>query len=277
MIAATRLTKAAAVALVLGFGVARPCLADPYSLGSLANFAVYGFGAGTTIQLTGPASINGNVGVGLGSDLTLGGAGLNVSGKIFFANPIVVSGAGDNFNASGGPITINGQPACNSDATCSDASRAEGSNLVASQAQGDQFFLYNEAGLLAATTGSPTGTLNSLFTWTGNGGTNVARLASIDLSTGDVLTLNGTASDFFIFNIVGAMTGSSNGAIVLGANVSPDHVLFNLLCDPIHIGICDDDIVQDGTGDPVSFSGSFAGAGIVTALDRDITLTSTNA
>src|SRR6266545_6808978 len=104
MIALTRFTKAGAVALVLGVGVTSPCLADPYLLGNLANFAVFGFSFNPqfNVQLLGPATINGNVGLGNLGALTLGGAGVNISGKIYYAGALITSGAGDNFNASGG-------------------------------------------------------------------------------------------------------------------------------------------------------------------------------
>ena len=273
-----RLTKAAAVALVLGVGVVRPCLADDLPLNSLSNVAVYGFtfcpacSGPFQIQLQGPGSINGNVGLGSGAQLTLGGPDANISGKVLYEYGLITSGSGDNFNASGGPIYINGQPACDSDATCSDASRVEDHSPLLSSAFFETYNLYRITG---GSVGSPTGTLNSSFTWTGNGGRNSARLDAIDLSTGDVLTLNGTASDIFIFLITGAMTGSSNGRIVLGPEVNPDHVLFTMICDP-NVITCDPDQIVQGTGEPVSFSDSFAGAGIVLALDRDITLTSDN-
>jgi len=250
--------------------IASPALADPYTLGNLANFQVYTFGTGSTISIASgatDANIHGNVGVGAGGDVTLPkNAVVNVSGQIFFSDAVTSS----NFvvNGTGVSATIDGMAACTSYATCNAGGRVVASNSAATNAQTDEIAMYAAVKGLAVTNATLTGNWASSYTWTGNGGTNVADLTSLNLDTGDILTLNGTASDFFIINISGAFTGHHTGAVVLGANVSADHVLFNMLCTAAHTGVCADDSPGSGT---VSFTENFTGAGIVLAPDRDIT------
>ena len=154
MIAGARFTKAAVVALVLGVGVTSPCLADPYVLTYLENVAVYGFSPSCGafhIQLQSPATIHGNIGVRPLADLTLGGADVTVSGKVYYIRTLTTSGSGDDLNASGGPIYMNGQPPCNSDATCSDASRGEDQSPLVRSASTDQWWLYGSGPHRSAT------------------------------------------------------------------------------------------------------------------------------
>jgi len=241
--------------LVIGAGLASTAFADPYSLGSAGQFAVLGFGNGFTNQFQpGPLTVNGNVGVGAGGDMILQGAGQTISGHVYYADPITAS----NFSATG-TNNINGMP-CSSFATCTgNGSVTQNTSLVTS-ASTAVAAMYNSAKALnAPTTGAPTGNLSSNFTWNGNGGTNVASLTSLNLSSGDTLTLTGTASDFFVFNISGGWNMSGSGHIVLNG-VSSDHVLFNLLKS-----------ADGGNGAAIGASGSALGYGILLALDRNIT------
>src|SRR6266542_1666081 len=108
--------RGSAAALALGMAAASPAWgADPYVLGNLSTFAIYGFGSAFTNQFSpGPITVNGNVGVGSGGDMTLHGSGQTITGMIYYADAIV---NGTNFNADG-TNWINGQASCNSAATC---------------------------------------------------------------------------------------------------------------------------------------------------------------
>ena len=241
--------------LVIGAGLASPAFADPYSLGAAGQFAVLGFGSGFTNSFNpGPITVNGNVGVGTGGDMNLHGAGQTITGHVYYADPITTS----NFSADGTNF-INGQPSCNSFATCTASDRVVQNTALVTSADTALVAMYNSAKALTATAGAPSGALTSDFTWNGNGGTNVATLTSLNLSSGDTLTINGTASDFFVVNISGGWNMSGSGNIVLNG-VSSDHVLFNLL-----------ESADGGTGVGIGASGSAVGYGILLALDRDIT------
>ena len=242
-----------ATGLVVGWPTRVPAA---FSLGDGANFAVYGFGTGFTDLLKpGALTVNGNVGVGPGGDSTLGGANVVISGKLIYSDTI----SAGNFTVSPGTPSING-----SDFTTIANGLAAGqlvqNSAIALQTKTDLQNLYTSVQGLSATAGAPSGGLTSDFTWSGSGGNNVASLTSFGYSAGDTLTLNGTASDYFIFNISGGWSMSSGANIVLGANVSPDHVLFNLLQS-----------ADGGSGADVTANGSSTGYGVILALDRNIT------
>lgn len=235
--------------------------ASAYFLGDAADYVVFGFGTGSTVQLgQGPLTINGNVAVGQGADLTLGGSNVVVNGQIFYYDPIV---SGTNtpggFSASGGPFSLNGS-ACSNTATCLGTGQVIQDSATVGQAQTDLLNLYASVKGLSATAGSPTGNLTGTFAWTGNGGTNVASLTNFDYKSGDTLTLNGGANDFFIFNITDNWNMSSGSDITLNG-VSSDHVLFNLL-----------KTADGGGGEDIGQSGSANGKGIILALDRNVTM-----
>jgi hypothetical protein len=244
-------------------GVSSWASAGVINLGNASNFAVYGFGTGFTDQLgVGPITVNGNVGVGPGGDSSLEGNNVVITGRLYYSSTAI---AGTNFSTSGGPWTINGSTQnSGTDATNLANWKANGSivdnSAIASNAKTDLLNLYAAAKVLSATAGAPTGSLSSDFTWTGNGGTNVATLTSFNYSSGDVLTLNGSANDEFILNISGGWNMSGSAEIVLGPNVSADHVLFNVLQS-----------ADGGTGVDIGASGSSLGYGILMALDRNIT------
>jgi hypothetical protein len=253
-----------ALLLATGLVVGWPSRVEAaFSLGDGVNFAVYGFGTGFTDQLQpGALTVNGNVGVGPGGNSILGGSGVKISGQLIYSDSI----SSGNFSASGGPISINGSTfnlagtTANQIANGLAAGQLVQSSSIASQTKTDLQNLYGSVKALSATAGAPSGALSSSFTWSGSGGNNVATLSSFGYSAGDTLTLNGTASDYFIFDISGGWSMSSGANIVLGANVSPDHVLFNLL-----------QTADGGTGADVTASGSATGLGVILALDRNIT------
>jgi hypothetical protein len=234
-----------------------------FSLGEGVNFAVYGFGTGFTDQLQpGALTVNGNVGVGPGGDSLLGGAGVVISGQLVYSGTISAA----NFSASGGPITINGSTFNLSGTTATQianglaAGQLLQNNPVALQTMTDLENLYTSVKGLSVTAGAPSGALTSDFLWNGNGGDNVASLTSFGYSSGDTLTLNGSASDYFVFNISGGWSMSGDAEIILGANVNPDHVLFNML-----------KTADGGTGADATASGGSVGFGVILGLDRNIT------
>src|SRR6185312_5539546 len=122
----------------------QPSFADPYVIGTdLSNFTIYGFGSGFTDQLQpGALTVNGNVGMGPGGDMTLGGSGVTISGQIFDSNATV-----SNITFSGGPnsLSVNGTTYANG-VTPSQVAAGGGivvNSSVATNAKTDELALYN--------------------------------------------------------------------------------------------------------------------------------------
>jgi choice-of-anchor A domain-containing protein len=83
---------------------------------------------------------------------------------------------------------------------------------------------------------------------------NVIDVGSVQLDGSSVLTLHGSSSDYFLFNVTGkfAMTGDSQ--IKLTGGIDSTHVLFNVV----------------GTGEAVAFTGKSVAVGTFLADNRDI-------
>jgi choice-of-anchor A domain-containing protein len=109
----------------------------------------------------------------------------------------------------------------------------------------------------------PTLSLNSIrssLVVKGSGGVNVIRVREgIRLSGTNVLMLQGSANDVFIFNVDDEFALSGNSAILLSGGVTAQHVLFNLLGDD-----CDDGL---------RISGSAQVSGTLLGVERDANIT----
>lgn len=92
------------------------------------------------------------------------------------------------------------------------------------------------------------------LTITGNGGDNVFSLTSVDM-TARTLTLNGTADDYFIFNVTGDLHFQASN-ILLGGSVTASHVIFN--------------VIGALPGNPVDLSANGTFRGTILAPDRAI-------
>jgi choice-of-anchor A domain-containing protein len=71
---------------------------------------------------------------------------------------------------------------------------------------------------------------------TAPGGMNVISLDTLKVDGGGNLILNGSASDFFIFNITGNYTQSGGSPVTLSGGITPDHVLWNFVGGPFGAG-----------------------------------------
>jgi hypothetical protein len=67
------------------------------------------------------------------------------------------------------------------------------------------------------------GNINRTLTITGNGGLNVIDVANIQNAT---LTINGSANDYFVFNVSGQI--QTNQVMSLTGGVTASHILWNL-------------------------------------------------
>jgi len=160
--------------------------------------------------------VNGNIGNGAGAVENLGGAGISISGHIFFENTIV---PGTNLLASGGSFSIDGGscPAAGNGANCLTNTGTDGQALIQQQSalvgSADTALtnMYNAASSLAPNTTVSTLTDYSKNTVNGLADTWVVDVTGgTSLSAGHHITLTGESSDFFIFNIGnGGLSGSA--------------------------------------------------------------------
>ena len=172
-----------------------PCLTS--QLGPAAGFSVLGL-QGANIQLGGQLTIAGNVGIG--------------------ANGQIDVSKSDNF-----PGTLFADPTAN--VQISHGSGFAG-GVVTQSMSAIQSAALAEATAVGALT--PTQTLSQIngpTTITGDGGQNVILVnGSVNLSSGQNLTISGGANDIFIFNIAGGF--DLNNANVVLNGVSANQVLF---------------------------------------------------
>ena len=87
------------------------------------------------------------------------------------------------------------------------------------------------------------------FTVTGNGGCNVIRLDSFKLHGGGSLTISGSASDVFVFNIYGNYSISGGGTMFLTGGVQASNILWNYVGtgNAVDIGLPEADVTGHGT------------------------------
>jgi hypothetical protein len=176
-----------------------PAEAAGLDLGINTNYAFVDLGSTTLGWNSGP--INGNVLFGLGLHAGLSGGnngGLGAGDVVNLDNTVTISGSLQN------PITEVLVPTTTTQSALTSAQDV--SNFASS--------------LTATQTFS---TINNTTTITGDGGLNVIDVANIQNAK---LTLSGTANDFFVFNVSGAI--NTNQAMSLSGGVLASHVLFNL-------------------------------------------------
>lgn len=202
------LMRSSALVVLLGAAViaARPTdlPAQLLNLGAAAGYAGLELNAApitfTLSKVT--ARVNGDIGIANNGNFDFSGGGI-INGAIY-------AGQGATVNLSGGSTATGGliQPYAGITQAIQDAHTAAA------------FY----AGL------TPTQTLASIGAGmlTGSGGQNVYQISGdLALSQGQTLTLSGSASDTFIFNISGQVNLSQANIFLSG--VSPAAVLFNLI------------------------------------------------
>ncbi len=168
-------------------------------LRSASNFAFIDLGATTLGWNSGP--IDGDVLLGMGVHANLSGGnngGLTAGHVVKYDSTAAISGH------------LQNQP-----------TMVAVANSVTQQAATDATNVSLYASSLAAT--QTFGTISGTSTINGNGGLNVIDATNIQ---NDTLTLNGTANDYFVFNISGLV--NTNRSMTLTGGLTADHILFNL-------------------------------------------------
>jgi len=185
-----------------------------FSLGGGTSFAVLFEGPGSLTVESG-STITGNIGIGSGSFIAQGPGTSTINGSIEFA----AANSGQ-FSSS----NTNYTPALSA-----------GVNPLYSQSAVTSAL--NTINSLSTTLGGESGTSTGI----GNGGsvtvTNgkqdsngnyVFAVSSISLTSGHTFTINGTSSEYVVFNIAGNVGNPGlDGSIVLSGGITSDHVLFN--------------------------------------------------
>ncbi len=198
---ATRFVVPASLALL----IAVPGFADEFGLGVAAESAVVSVGPNASIMMnSGPVTTTGNppfgdLLVGQGSTATFSGGGNGALPDGLFTDGTVNLSTSNQLQTPPSIFTV---------ASSVTASAFASANSVAS----------NAASLTATQT---FGNINGATTITGNGGLNVIDVANINNAP---LTISGTSSDKFIFNISG--TYQTNVAMTLHG-VTSSQLLFN--------------------------------------------------
>ncbi|MBL0926366.1 MAG: hypothetical protein IBJ11_01780 [Phycisphaerales bacterium] len=189
-----------ASACVVVAGLASTAQAAIVNLGTAGNYAVVATGTGISMN-SGPNVGDVLLGQGINASFSGGGNGA-ITGVLYYDSTVTGT---NTFNQLQTPPTIQ-QVATSVTLT------AENDAIAAS---------------IAAQNLTPTqtfGAINGTQTITGNGGVNVINIASLQNAP---LTLSGTASDVFIFNVTGNF--ATNQPMTLSGGVLPSRILFNLL------------------------------------------------
>jgi hypothetical protein len=137
-------------------------------------------------------------------------------------------------------VCVTGGGAVSSPSECAAGTDTTGSNgevttLLPHAVSDAASFSSTLAGLSATQIVSPIvlGTRGTM-TFSSGGGLNVVNVPSITTGTNATITVNGAASDFFVFNIGSSVDPGSlqlgNGAsVLLSGGITPDRIIFNLV------------------------------------------------
>ena len=186
----------ASVEVYAGRNVSVPAGLD---LGMDNNYAFIDLGSSTLGWNSGPVAGSVLFGLGLKANLSGGNnGGLSDGGVLFHDSSANISGSLQN------PIT---QSLVSNSTTQAAATIAQNVSNFASSLAATQTFT----------------TINNTKTITGNGGLNVIDVANIQNAK---LTLSGTANDFFVFNVSGAV--NTNQPMTLTGGLTAANILFNL-------------------------------------------------
>lgn len=166
-------------------------------------------------------AVNGNIGIGGTGNLQLSGP-LTIDGNVNYSGTVKNN---QGFTAGPGPfvngnVTLNGSIAGGVTQVQTDIGTAT-TGLTGLSAS-----LGGESGFgLAINTGGGNQTVNANSGTLDGMGNRVFNVSGVSFGNGQTLTINGTASQYVVFNI--GVNGGWNGGIVLTGGITSDHVIFN--------------------------------------------------
>ena len=217
------LVRLLSVTLLVSLGSAAAS-ASGIDLGAAAGYGILGLDGATINLSSGPLRVNNNVGIGDNGTINFSGGG-QINGALNYSSSSKLN--------TGGNTISNGTHQVDFSAI-QQAALAEAS--AAAALSSTQSF----------------SSINSPLTINGSGAQNVIGISQNIHLSGGTLTIHGSASDSFIFNIAGTMELSGDTKIVLSGGVTPDQILFNFL----------------GAGNQVQTSGNSLTTGIFLAPQR---------
>jgi hypothetical protein len=184
------------VALVCAHTSAGRCAAQFVGLGAAANYGI----------LEGGGTLNLNQETGTTNVAATSGSQVNGSSGGGFTGTLYVDNATTQLNGftfSGGTVSTSLSTALSDAVTASSSASAQ-----------------------TATQTVPGGAISGTITINGSAGQNVIDLTSVNLNSGTTLTIHGTSTETFIFNVSGSVT--INTSVVLSGGVTANHVIFNV-------------------------------------------------
>jgi len=205
-----------AFATVTALGI--PQAQAGFTLGDAANFGVlYEGNGGNTLNFNN-SNITGNIGIGAtGKFADAGGC----AGQCLITGVVEFSAANTGQFSSSAGTTYTPALAPNVNPLYSQANVQNDLNALNSLSK----TLGLETG--ASTTVSSGGSITASSGTLDAGGNRVFKVTSISFPNG-TFTINGSASDFVVLNIAGAVGNNGlNGSVVLAGGITSDHVLFN--------------------------------------------------
>jgi choice-of-anchor A domain-containing protein len=241
----------AAIALALSGFFPSPANAAFVDLGEAGGYAAFILPGGSIdMTINGGAAVNGDVAASAGTHIDLGSGakvgvtadtGDVVSGKIYL----------DTISNPQNPATVKLDNQNPNSVVNRDLSQAVQDAVAAN---------HFAAGLTATKT---LGTLDvtSQYTLVGNGGLNVISLTDVKLHGDGLLTLQGSASDFFVLNLTGTYTQSSKSNVQLSGGLLAQNVLWNF--------------IGSGNGANIGTGSNGVTFGTFLAPDRDFSITDT--
>ena len=206
-------------------GLCSAAKADAINLGAAGDYAVLGLNGAQVNLSSGPLQVNGNVGTGANGSVNFSSG--TVTGRIDRDPSASVNISGGTTFVNGGVHSVNFSP-------IQSAALAQASSA---------------ATLTATQTFS---SITNPVTISSNQAVNVVSVTGDIHLSGGTFAIDGSASDEFIFNVVGGFELSGNTNMTLSGGITADHVLFNFL----------------GSGMQVQTSGQSSTVGTFLGLDR---------
>jgi hypothetical protein len=207
------LLKTFGAVLLLAICSSANAYADGFNLAGASNYGLLFEGAGgNTLQITN-VTVNGNVGVGL-------------TGLVHDSGPSTLNGSLDFSAANTGQLSTCG-------ASCLITGGVDYSNAQVTSALNTVNNLNTSLGGESGTTvGIGTGagqtlTINASAGTLDISGNRVFTVNSFSTTNSNVLTINGSASDYVVLNFSSSV--NFNNQVVLSGGISSDHVLYNFV------------------------------------------------
>jgi PEP-CTERM motif len=200
-------------AMMLAICACGNAFADGFDLGPASNYGLLFEGnGGNTLQITN-VTVNGNVGVGLTGLVHDSGPSL-ITGSLDFA----ATNTGQ-FSTCGASCIVNGGVNYSDSLVAAALSTVNSLNATLGAEAGTSIAIGTGTGK-TLTINASAGTLDAF-------GNRVFTVASFSTTNSNVLTINGSASDYVVLNFSNSV--NFNNQVALSGGITSDHVLYNFV------------------------------------------------